>query len=151
MLASAFAAAVLLIPSVARSAEEQTWPLYVNVEQNGKLVTGLSSSNFRVFLDGRGQQFDLDPPDIPVSVVLLVEYSQRSWLYLDDIRNALAGFVEHAPEGNWYALVTFDHNTNIVVDFTKEKNRISSAFSELPQPPPYRAFSTRLHACPAAA
>lgn len=134
MLASALGLAVLFLSSAARSADEQTWPLYVNVEQDGKLVTGLSASNFRVFLDGRGQQFDVETPEVPASVVLLVEYSQSSWLYLDDIRNAIGGFVKHAPEGNWYALVTFDHNSDVVVDFTKDKNRISSAFSELPQP-----------------
>jgi VWFA-related protein len=66
--------------------------------------------------------------------VLLVEYSQQTWRYLTDIQNAIEGFVENAPEGNWYALVTFDHDTNVVVDFTKEARRISSAFSELGQP-----------------
>jgi VWFA-related protein len=134
ILAVTLAAFLPLTSAAGRSHDEPAWPLYVHVEQDGKLVTGLTSSNFRVFLDGRGQAFELETPETPATVVLLVEYSQRSWLYLDDIRNSVQGFVEHAPAGHWYALVTFDHNMNVVVDFTKDKNRIATAFSELPQP-----------------
>jgi VWFA-related protein len=134
MLVSVLSAAILLTPLTAWSDNETTWPLYVNVEQRGKPVAGLGPSNFRVFLDGRSREFSLESAEIPASVVLLVEYSQRSWLYMDDIRSAIEGFLEHAPEGNWYALVTFDRNTNIVVDFTKQKSRIASAFFDLPEP-----------------
>ena len=47
---------------------------------------------------------------------------------------AIDGFLEHAPEGNWYALVTFDRTSNIVVDFTKEKGQIRAALYNLPEP-----------------
>jgi VWFA-related protein len=122
------------IPSGAWRADDKTWPLYVNVEQDGKLVTGLTASNFRVFLDDRGQEFEVQAPETPASIVLLMEYSRQSALFLEDIRNALEGFLDHAPEDNWYALVTFDRETNIVVDFTKDKSQIRAALTGLPEP-----------------
>jgi len=122
------------IPSSARRPDDQRWPLYVNVEQDGKLVTGLTASNFRVFLDDHGQDFEVQAPETPSTVVLLMEYSRQSALFLEDIRNALQGFLDHAPEDNWYALVTFDRETNIVVDFTKDKSQIRAALTRLPEP-----------------
>jgi VWFA-related protein len=55
-------------------------------------------------------------------------------MFLEEMRNAIDGFLEHAPEGNWYALVTFDRTSNIAVDFTKEKGEIRAALSRLPEP-----------------
>ena len=122
------------IPSSARKPDNQGWPLYVNVEQDGKLVTGLTAANFRVFLDDHGQEFEVQPPDTPASIVLVVEYSRQSAPFLEEIRNALQGFLDHAPEDNWYALVTFDRETNIVVDFTKDKGEIRAGLMRLPEP-----------------
>jgi VWFA-related protein len=134
IVVAALCVAALLLPAAGRSADDRTWSIYANVEQDGKLVTGLDRANFRVWLDNQAQQFALQEPETPISVVLLVEYSQQSWRYLSDIQNAIEGFADNAPEGNWYALVTFDHDTNVVLDFTKEKARISPAFSGLGQP-----------------
>lgn len=133
-----------LVPRTMRSADETSWPIYVNVEQNGKLVTGLTASNFRVFVDDRAQPFELEPAETPASVVLLVEYSQQASLYAGDIVNAVDGFAKHAPEGNWYALATFDRNLSIVTDFTKQKNSIPVQFSRLPEP-----FWSEINTCDA--
>jgi VWFA-related protein len=113
--------------------EQPAFPLYVNVEQDGKLVTGLTAENFRVFFDGRGQEFALVAAETPASVVLLVEHGPQSGSYWPDIRAAIAGFIEYAPKEHWYALVTFDRETRIVQDFTKDKSRIPAAFSEMPR------------------
>ena len=133
-VAALLALAINSMASAAPRVDDQTWPLYVNVEQDGKLITGLTASNFRVFLDDRGQDFELQPPDTPASLVLLMEYSRQSGMFLEEMRNAIDGFLEHAPEGNWYALVTFDRTSNIVVDFTKEKGQIRAALYNLPEP-----------------
>jgi VWFA-related protein len=137
MLVLAVAILILMIapiPSRARRPDDQGWPLYVNVEQDGNLVTGLTASNFRVFVDDRSRGFEVQGPETPASIVLLMEYSLHSALFLEDMRNALQGFLDHAPEDNWYALVTFDRETNIVVDFTKDKGQIRAALMRLPEP-----------------
>ncbi len=108
--------------------------LYVTVEEQGKLVSGLGPDNFRLFEDGQSRPFQLAKPETPASVVLLLEYSRSSWPYLNDIEHAIQGFMDHAPEGNWYALATYSHDLSIDVDFTKQIGRISQAFNELPEP-----------------
>jgi len=115
-------------------ADQRAGTIYVSVEQNGKPVAGLNAANFRVFIDGKGREFDLRSLDQSANVVLMVEYSRQSWLYLNDIRNVLSGFLEYAPEGNWYALVTVGRKATIAIDFTKDKRRIASTFYDLPVP-----------------
>jgi VWFA-related protein len=129
-LAIALVASFILIGAGATD-EKSTFPLYVNVEQDGKPVTGLSAENFRVFLDGRGQEFALEVAETPASVVLLVEQGPGS--YWTDIRSAIEGFLEYASKEHWYALVTFNRETRVARDFTKGKSGIASGFSEVPQ------------------
>jgi len=124
---------VLAFSGIAR-ADQPARTIYVSVEQNGKPVAGLNAANFRVFIDGKGREFDLRSRDQSANIVLMVEYSRQSWLFLNDIRNVLSGFLEYAPEGNWYALVTVGRKATIAVDFTKDKRRIASAFYDLPVP-----------------
>src|SRR5206468_3472168 len=116
------------------AAERATWPLYVSVEHGGKPVTGLDVSNFRVFLDDQSQQFGLEPLEESASVVFVVESTPRSWLYMEEIRSSIDGFLQRAPKSNWYALATFDRKLNVVVDFTKQKRQIFSALYRLPEP-----------------
>jgi VWFA-related protein len=130
MLGVALAASVLLIGAGKTDDQQPTFPLYVNVEQGGKPVTALSAANFRVFLDGLGREFGLEVVETPASVLLLVERGSRS--YWPHIRSAIEGFVEYAPKGHWYGIVTFDRETHVVKDFTKDQSWIPRAFSVAP-------------------
>ncbi len=62
--------------------------LYFTVEDGDKLVTGLKESNFRLYEDGQPVSFRLAEPESPIAVTFLVEYSQASGLYLNDIITA---------------------------------------------------------------
>jgi VWFA-related protein len=126
--------AVLLPSTPARAQTAEPVSLYVNVVQDDKLIGGLRQENFRLFEDGQSRDFRLAQPEQPVSVALLVEYSQGSRLYFGDIQTAVQGFVNEAPEGNWYALATFSKDMEIQVDFTKLGGRITEAFLDLGQP-----------------
>lgn len=108
--------------------------LYVTVEEGGGLVRGLTAENFRLQEEDRPRPFEVQAPENPSSIVLLVEYSQSSWLYFEDIHNALQGFMNVAPEGNWYALATYSHGMSLDVDFTKQKGKIVAAFADIGQP-----------------
>lgn len=112
----------------------RTVSLYVTVEKGGGLVTGLSEKNFRLYEDGQPKPFRLEPPETPAAIALLIEHSQSSWLYFNDIAQSVEGFFREAPEGNWYALATFSNQLKVEVDFTKMRGRIVEAFSELGQP-----------------
>lgn len=127
--------AVVVLSQRAETAAKEPISLYVNVEEDGKLVQGLTEQNFRLSEEGQSRSFQLAAPETPASVALLVDNSQDAWwLYSEDIRNAIEGFVNSAPEGNWYALATFSHGLTVQVDFTREKGKISAALSELSRP-----------------
>lgn len=108
--------------------------LYVTVEEDGKLIGGLEEGNFRLWEDGEARAFRIEEPEQPATIALLVEYSQGSWPYWNDIFAAMRGFMQNAAEGNWYALATFAHELNIEVDFTKRHGRIPTAFSDMTAP-----------------
>lgn len=123
-----------LLCAASAFADAQQVSLYVNVEEKDNLVTGLQASDFRLTEDGEPRSFQLEMPETPILVTLLVEDSQRSWFYFNDIRDAMQGFVDAAPDGNWYSLVTFAHTSTVQVDFTHHKQRILDAFNDLSQP-----------------
>ncbi len=108
--------------------------LYFTVEEGDKLIGGLAEKNFRLYEDGQPVPFKLAEPESPILVTLLVEYSQASGLYLNDIETALRQFMDAAPDGNWYSLATFSQELQIHVDFTKMKGEILAAYGGLGQP-----------------
>jgi VWFA-related protein len=133
----AFAAvAVFLAAQTGAATERQSEPvsLYLNVEKEGSLITGLGQGNFRLFLDGNPHAFRLARPDEPALVAFLVEYSKSSGYYIDDLNAAMQGFLKHALDGHWYALATFSHDLEIHTDFTKQIGEITAAYSGLPAP-----------------
>ena len=135
-VACVFAAAALLggQVSAATGPGQETVSLYLNVEKDGGLVTGLAQKNFRLYLDSKPRPFRLEKPEEPASIALLVEYSISSGYFLDDLNTAMQGFLKHAPEGHWYALATFSHELEIHADFTKQAGEVTGAYSELGQP-----------------
>ena len=111
--------------------ETEPTSLYLNVEKDGGLVTGLTQGNFRLYVDGKPQPFRLERPEEPASIALLVEHSASSGYFLDDLNASMQGFLKHAPEGHWYALATFSHDLEINTDFTKQIGQITAAYSQL--------------------
>ena len=109
----------------------ETVSLYLNVEKDGKLITGLLAGNFRLYQDGKSQQFHLEKPEEPAAIALLVEHSTASGYYLDDLNASLQGFLMHAPEGHWYALATFARHLEIRMDFTKQVGNLITAYSQV--------------------
>ncbi len=127
----AFATLPLRAAVDAINPETETLSLYLNVEKGGGLVTGLTENNFRLYEDGQRLPFRLEKPEEPASIALLMEYSQASGYYYEDIDASLQGFLRHAPEGNWYALATYSHGLEIRADFTKQIGSITQAYSGL--------------------
>lgn len=116
--------------------------VYLNVEKDGKLVTGLTAANFRLYHNGEFRPVRLEKPEEPASIAVLLEDSQiaRAY-YADDLSAAIEGFGRHAPEGHWYALATYSHELEVRVDFTNQPARIPDAFFQL-GPPEWREVDT---------
>ncbi len=128
-------AALLLAGAAALPGQApRTVSLYFTVEEGDKLIGGLTEQNFRLSEDGQARSFRLAEPESPMLVTLLVEYSQISGIYLNDIEQAVRNFVDAAPDGHWYALATFSRGYTIHEDFTKQKGKILAAYADLGQP-----------------
>ncbi len=122
----------LVTPAAAQS--HKAVSIYLSVEEKNGLVQGLTARNFRLYQDGRAQTFELEKPETPITIALLLEYSQSSWMYYDDINEAISGFLNAVPEGNWYALASFAHDLHVDADFTQDIGKIRAAFQEMPEP-----------------
>jgi len=109
----------------------ETVSVYLNVEKDSKLISGLQRENFRLSEDGRSRGFRLEKPEEPASIAFLVEYSASSSYFLDDIAYALEGFKEHGIEGHWYALATYANQLEVQTDFTKQTGEVTQAYSSL--------------------
>jgi len=133
---AALAGFVLLCvgPLHGREPNVETVSLYVNVEKNDAFIGGLSQGNFRLYEEGQPLPFRLAPPETTASIALLVQYSQSSAFYLDEIEAAVQGFLKYAPEDNWYALATFDRSLEVRADFTKQVGKIREGFLQGPNP-----------------
>jgi VWFA-related protein len=108
--------------------------LYLNVEKNGGLMTGLRQENFHLFLDGNPVRFRLETPEQPASVVFLVEFSRSSGYYFEDMDAGVRSALKHAVEGHYYALATFAQAMSVAADFTSRPGEIVNAWSGLVPP-----------------
>lgn len=137
-LARLAACTVLLIaaalPGRAVGPQLETRSLYLNVEKDGMLVGGLGQDNFRLYVNGQPHPFRLEKPEEPASIALLVEYSNSSWYFFDEIGASIEGFLKHATEGHWYALATYAQTLEVNVDFTRQIGAIPQAYAALGQP-----------------
>ncbi len=120
-------------PNAERSSgRESQCPLYLTVEQGDKLVRGLGPGNFTLRQDDQAVPFRLAQPETPISVGLLVEDSRTAgYYYWNDLQASLQGFLNNAPDGNWYALASFAHEMRVNQDFTKELGLLRNAFANL--------------------
>lgn len=128
MASACSAAAAVDAPAGSKT---ETVSLYLNVEKDGKLITGLQRGNFRLSEDGKSREFRLEKPEEPASIAFLVEYSASSVAFLEDIAYVFDGFQAHGVEGHWYALATFANTLEIHTDFTKQLGEITQTYAAL--------------------
>jgi VWFA-related protein len=126
---AAGATLLFLTPAGAREVS-----LYAGVVRDGKPVTGLTAADFRVWEDGKPVPFRLEPLEEPAEVVLVVEASQSSYPYSNDIDTIMQSFGAAAPEGKWYALVSFSRGAGVDQDFTRDREQIAATWAALGQP-----------------
>jgi VWFA-related protein len=106
-------------------------------DQDGNLVTGLKRANFRVLDDGQPQQItNFSPTDAPLTIVILMEYSDAYWGYYEGYFGYKAqlwadGFLQQLKPKDWVALKTFDLRTTLQVDFTQQKGEVDQAIRTL--------------------
>lgn len=101
-------------------------------DQNGRLVTNLTKSDFQVFEDGKRQPLsDLALRQAPVDVVLMVDASSSVANNLDDFRAAVEGFAVKLSKDDRISLLKFDDRVEVLLDWSKSLFQLRRALNRI--------------------
>jgi VWFA-related protein len=113
------------------STSEVMLPITVR-DGNGRLVTTLTRSDFRVFEDGREQPLsDLALRRVPVDVVLMVDASSSAAANLDDFSRAVEGFAARLGPDDRLSLIKFDDRIELLQDWTQSRVQLRRSLRRL--------------------
>jgi VWFA-related protein len=111
---------------------EVTVDVGVLLEKTHTFVPGLKPSNFRVFEDGVEQKITgFKRVQAPITALLLCEFASTSYYFIMDMRNAAWSFAQQLRPQDYVALMTFDLHTQVVSDFTQDKNQLLHAIYDM--------------------
>ena len=107
----------------------------VILEKTHQFVPNLQKGNFRVFEDGNPQEItSFQRIQAPITAVLLVEFAANSYAFIYDMRNAAYTFAQQLRPDDYIAVVTYDMHTEILTDFTHNKQLIYQSLNSLTIP-----------------
>ena len=117
--------AVVVGPLAAQVNERE---MFVSVlDEHGSPVPDLRASDFRVREDGALREVvRVARATAPIQLAILVDTSQAAIPAIVHIRNGLHAFVEAMHEGNDLSLVTFGGPPRILVDVTRDRERLNA-------------------------
>ena len=109
----------------------------VVTDNDGNYLNGLKKENFRVTEDGATQSVsNFATVDAPITVVLLVEYSQLGYYsFLANARYWGDIFIHQLKPVDWVALESFNMRSNVDVDFTHDPREVEQGLIQLVYPP----------------
>jgi VWFA-related protein len=105
----------------------------VVTDNDGNYLNNLTKENFRVTEDGASQSIsNFATTDAPITVVLLVEYSQIGYgWFLYNARNWADLFLRQLKPTDWVALESFSMRPNVEVDFTHNRTEVEQGLVRL--------------------
>ena len=104
----------------------------VLLEKNHQFVPGLKPENFRVYEDGVEQKvIGFKRVEAPITALLLCEFAANSYYFIYDMKNAAWAFAQQLRPQDYVAMMTFDMHTQIVTDFTQDKQQILQGINML--------------------
>lgn len=102
-------------------------------DDQGRIIGGLKPGNFRILDDKQPREIRyFAPPKTPMTVVILMEYSSMSYQYYA-AKSAYWGsrFLDELEPEDWVALVTYDLQSKVQVDFTHNNYAVREAIAGL--------------------
>jgi hypothetical protein len=97
-------------------------------DRYGRLVTGLTQSNFQVREDGALQKVDkFFAQEDAFSVVLLIDTSRSTARKLGAIQKAAENFIKQLQPRDRVMVITFDDRLNTITDFTGDASALKKA------------------------
>ena len=111
---------------------EVTVDVGVLLEKTHQFVPGLKPANFRVYEDGVEQKIaGFKRVEAPITALLLCEFAANRYSFIYDMRNAAWTFAQQLRPQDYVAMMTFDMHTQLVTDFTQDKQQLYQAISSL--------------------
>ncbi|HUH64131.1 MAG TPA: VWA domain-containing protein [Terracidiphilus sp.] len=114
---------------------EVTVDVGVLLEKTHSFVPGLKPENFRLYEDGVEQKISgFKRVQAPITALILCEFASTNWFFIQDMRQAAWDFVQQLRPQDYAALMTFDMHTQVVSDFTQDKNQLLHAIWDMQIP-----------------
>jgi VWFA-related protein len=111
---------------------EVTVDVGVMLEKTHSFVPGLKPSNFRVYEDGVQQKVEgFKRTEAPITALILMEYSARGMGFRIQALNAALAFAQQLRPQDYIAMMTFDLNSHIILDFTQDKQQLQQGMMML--------------------
>jgi VWFA-related protein len=107
----------------------------VILEKTHQFVPNLQQANFRIYENGEPQTIThFARIQAPITAVLLTEFAATNWNFIYDMRNAAEVFAQQLRPDDYVAVVTYDMHTQVLTDFTQNKQLIAEALNSLTMP-----------------
>jgi len=101
-------------------------------DKDGDPITGLTKKNFKVLDDGVPQSItNFSTAEAPITVTMLIEFSNKWWGYLELALQDAYTFLNFMQPHDWVAVVYFDMQPHILVDFTHDRYKVRSGLDTL--------------------
>lgn len=102
-------------------------------DEDGRVISGLTQDNFRLLDNGVPQKISgFAPSTAPITIVMLLEYSARGYDYYAAKAASWADrFLDKLEPRDWVALVTYDMNSTVRVDFTRNRASVRDSLRSL--------------------
>ncbi len=101
-------------------------------DNNGDPIPGLQKDNFRIYDDGVPQTItNFSTVSAPMTVCLLVEFSNKWWGYLYLALEDAYQFLNFMRPQDWVAVVSFGMRPHIIQNFTHNRYAVKSALDSL--------------------
>ena len=111
---------------------EVTVDVGVLLEKTHQFVPNLKPANFKVYEDGKEQKvIGFKRVEAPITALMICEFASTSYRFVYDMRNAAFSFAQQLRPQDYVALMTFDMRTQIVTDFTQDKNQLLQSINSL--------------------
>jgi len=102
------------------------------VDKNGNPIPNLAMKNFRVYDDGVVQTVtNFSTTEAPMTICMVIEFSNKWWPFLYLALQHSYQFVRFIQPKDWVAVVSFDMKSEILSDFTQNRNEVIAALDRL--------------------
>lgn len=104
-------------------------------DSSGGVILGLGPENFTVYEDNVKQEIThFSPVEANITAVMLVEYSNNISYFIREVWNAMYTFAASLRPKDWVAVVAYDMHTNILCDFTQDRQKLAETLRRFVYP-----------------